>query len=140
MKIIQQEIQEDRDFIRQKVIEHNAASLPESVKHPMDLVSFMAKDEKGEIIGGITATGFWQHLHIDFLWVDPAARGQRIAEQLMQQLEGYARRKNYRLMVVDTFSFQAPGFYIKQGFQEFGAVKNHPKGQSQHYFEKRLTD
>lgn len=138
MEIIQQEVQADREFIRQKVIEHNAANLPDSVKHPIDQLSFMAKNENGEIIGGITATGIWQHLHIDFLWVDSSARGQRIAERLMQQLEGYARRQNYRLMVVDTFSFQAPGFYIKQGFQEFGVIENHPEGHSQHYFEKRL--
>lgn len=139
MKIIQQEVQEDREFIRRKVIEHNAMSLPDSVMHPMDPVSFIAKNEEGEIIGGITATGFWQHLHIDFLWVDPAVRGQRVAEQLMQQLEGYARRQSYRLMAVDTFSFQAPAFYLKQGFTEFGVIKDHPAGHSQHYFEKRLT-
>lgn len=140
LKIIQQENQEDRDFIRSKVIEHNRESLPGEAKKEFGQISFIARDEEGNIIGGITGTYFWQNMHIDFLWVDTAARGQRIAEQLMQRMEEYAREKKCRLMIVDTFSFQAPGFYAKQGFLEFGVVEDHPAGHSQHYFEKRLID
>lgn len=138
MKIMQQENKEDREFIRRKVIEHNMSILPAAIKSPLDEVNFIARSDEGEIIGGITGTGFWQHMHIDFLWVDEAARGQRIAEQLMEQMEQYARKTGCRLMVVDTFSFQAPSFYEKQGFIEFGTLENHPAGHSQHYFEKRL--
>lgn len=138
MKIIQQENQRDRDFIRQKVIEHNKESLSEEVKKEYGQVSFMARSEEGNIVGGITGTYFWQHMHVDFLWVDPGARGQGLAERLMRQMEGYSREKKCRLMIVDTFSFQAPGFYIKQGFRQFGFIEDHPAGHSQHYFEKRL--
>ncbi|MCJ1909689.1 GNAT family N-acetyltransferase [Planococcus ruber] len=138
MRIVQQKIKEDREFIRQKVIEHNMASVPDEVKSPIDEVSFIARSDNGEIIGGITGTGFWQHMHIDFLWVDESVRGQRIAEQLMKQMEEYARQAGCRLMVVDTFSFQAPGFYKKQGFTQFGVLEDHPAGHSHHYFEKRL--
>ncbi|GKW46465.1 GNAT family N-acetyltransferase [Planococcus sp. NCCP-2050] len=138
MKIVQQEIKEDRDFIRGKVIEHNMANVPDEIKSPIDEVSFIARDDSDEIIGGITGTGFWRHMHIDFLWVDENARGQGIAEQLMGQMEQYARQAGCHLMVVDTFSFQAPGFYKKQGFVEFGVLENHPPGHSRHYFEKRL--
>lgn len=140
MHIIKQEVQEDREFIRNKVIEHNAASLPEEQKSPKEGISFIARDENGEIIGGVTGTAYWGHMHIDFLWVDPEVRGQRIAEQLMQQMEEYSRTQNYSLLVVETFSFQAPGFYKKQGFQEFGVLEEHPKGHSKHFFEKRLGE
>lgn len=138
MHIIKQEVQEDREFIRNKVIEHNGASLPEEQKSPKEGISFIARDENGEIIGGVTGTAYWGHMHIDFLWVDPEVRGQRIAEQLMKQMEEYSRTQNYSLLVVETFSFQAPGFYKKQGFQEFGVLEDHPKGHSKHFFEKRL--
>ncbi|WKA58818.1 GNAT family N-acetyltransferase [Planococcus shenhongbingii] len=140
MNIVKQEVPEDRDFIRNKVIEHNVASLPGEKKSPKEQVSFIARNDEGEIIGGITGTAYWEHMHIDFLWVDPEARGRRIAEELMQQLEHYSRSQACYLMVVETFSFQAPGFYKKQGFCEFGVLENHPKGHSKHYFEKRLMD
>ncbi|MBZ5200733.1 GNAT family N-acetyltransferase [Planomicrobium chinense] len=138
MHISKQEVQEDREFIRNKVIEHNGASLPEEQKSPKEGISFIARDENGEIIGGVTGTAYWGHMHIDFLWVDPEVRGQRIAEQLMKQMEEYSRTQNYSLLVVETFSFQAPGFYKKQGFQEFGVLEDHPKGHSKYFFEKRL--
>lgn len=139
MEITQQEIAEDRDFIRKKVIEHNNASLPEEEKSQFEQMSFIVRNDAGEIIGGLTATGFWRHLHIDFLWVAPEARGQRIAEKLMAQAEVYARSKGHRLMVVDTLSFQAPEFYKKQGFSEFGVIADFPEGHSHHYFEKWLN-
>ncbi|MDN3439075.1 GNAT family N-acetyltransferase [Planococcus sp. APC 3900] len=140
MKIIQQEVAEDRDFIRKKVIEHNNASLPKEKTFPFEQISFIVRDESEEIIGGLTATGFWRHLHIDFLWVDPEVRGQRIAAQLMAKAEDYARSKGHRLMIVDTLSFQAPEFYRKQGFTEFGAVNDFPEGHSHYFFEKWLVE
>jgi ribosomal protein S18 acetylase RimI-like enzyme len=140
MNIAKQEIEEDREFIRSKVIEHNAASLPEEKQSPKEQISFIARNEENEIIGGLTGTAYWGHMHIDFLWVDPKARGQRIGEQLMQQMEQYSRRQQYSLLAVETFSFQAPGFYKKQGFREFGVLEDHPKGHSKHFFEKRLME
>lgn len=139
MKITQQEVTEDRDFIRKKVIEYNNASLPREKDSPVEQMSFIVRSDEGEIIGGLTATGFWRHLHVDFLWVDPAWRGKRIAEKLMAQAEVYARSKGHRLMIVDTLSFQAPEFYKKQGFIEFGVIADFPEGHSHHYFEKRLN-
>lgn len=139
MKISKQEVQEDREFIRSKVIEHNMACVSDEVKSPKEQISFIARNDNGEIIGGVTGTSYWQHMHIDFLWVDEAERGQGIAKQLMQQMEAYARSLNCRLLIVETLSFQAPGFYKKQGFREFGVIEDHPAGHSFHYFEKWLT-
>jgi ribosomal protein S18 acetylase RimI-like enzyme len=39
---------------------------------------------------------------------------------------------------LDTFSFQAPGFYAKLGFERFGLIKDFPPGQSRHFLMKRL--
>ncbi|TWT24867.1 GNAT family N-acetyltransferase [Planomicrobium sp. CPCC 101110] len=139
MEITKQEIQENREFIRSKVIEHNMASLSDAVKSPKEQMSFIARNDAGEIIGGVTGTIYWQHMHIDFLWVDEAERKQGIARQLMEQIEAYARSMNCRLMIVETFSFQAPGFYRKMGFREFGKIEDHPAGHSFHYFEKWLA-
>ena len=65
-------------------------------------------------------------------------RGQRIAEQLMQAIEQYSRERQYRLLVVDTFSFQAPEFYKKVGYEESNVVDGWPRGHRRHFFRKRL--
>ena len=39
----------------------------------------------------------------------------------------------------NTFSFQAPGFYEKQGYRRFGGMEGSPRGASRHFYVKRLT-
>jgi hypothetical protein len=74
LEIIQQWEQRDADFIKKKVIEHNMEQLPDNLKTPNENISFILKDENEKIVGGITGNMFWQHLHIDFLWVDKSKR------------------------------------------------------------------
>lgn len=140
MQIIQQWNQDDSDYIRKKVIEHNLAKLPDKLKHPIKNISFMLRNEEGEIVGGITGIIFWYHLHIDFLWVDEALRGEGYGKKLLDHMETIARENNCRLIQLDTFSFQAPDFYQKYGYQIVGIIKEHPtKDFQQYYLEKRLV-
>lgn len=140
MKIVQQWNQEDRDYIRKKVIEHNAGKVPEEVKHPVKNVSYLLRDENENILGGITGTIFWRHLHIDFLWVDQSLRGQGYGEKLLQSIEEIAITNQCRLIQLDTFSFQAPEFYQKYGYEVVGVVEDHPaKDLQQVYLLKRLV-
>lgn len=139
MKITQQWNQEDSDFIRKKVIEHNLAKLPEDVKHPVKNISFILRNEDEIILGGITGTIFWYHLHIDFLWVDESLRGYGYGKQLLDNIELVARENNCNLIQLDTFSFQAPNFYQKYGYDVIGVIEDHPnKNNQQYYLVKKL--
>ncbi|WP_421384894.1 GNAT family N-acetyltransferase [Bacillus salacetis] len=138
MKIIHQWNQEDSDFIRKKVIEHNMGHISDQVKTPLMNESIIIRNEKEEIVGGITATLFWGHCHIDFLWVDDRYRGEGYGKELLGKMEELAKEKGCYLIILDTFSFQAPEFYKKQGFEVIGTVEDFPKGSRQYYLEKRL--
>lgn len=139
MKITQQWNQEDSDFIRKKVIEHNLMRLPDDVKHPVKNISFILRDEEENILGGITGTIFWYHLHIDFLWVDESLRGKGYGKQLLDNIEAKAKDNNCNLIQLDTFSFQAPNFYQKYGYEVVGVIKDHPnKNNQQYYLVKNL--
>ncbi|MET3195573.1 GNAT family N-acetyltransferase [Bacillus sp. OAE603] len=139
MHISNQWVKEDCDYIRNKVIEYNLAMLPDEVKQASFNVSCILKNDTGEIVGGITGTIVWYHLHIDYLWVDNALRGKGYGEKLLQHIEKTAIENNCRLILLDTFSFQAPDFYQKLGFKVVGIVEDHPKGFKQYYLEKKLT-
>ena len=43
------------------------------------------------------------------------------------------------ILHLNTYSFQAPGFYEKLGFRRFGGMEGSPAGASRHFFAKRLT-
>lgn len=77
MKVIIGSDQQDSEFIRKKVIEHNMKNLPDEVKTPVEHLNFLLKDNDGTIVAGLTAIMFWHHLHVDFLWVDDSLRGAR---------------------------------------------------------------
>jgi ribosomal protein S18 acetylase RimI-like enzyme len=140
MKITQQWNQEDSDYIRKKVIEHNLSKLPDEVKHPVKNISFILRDEGEKILGGITGTIFWYHLHIDFLWVDESLRGKGYGKQLLDNIEEMARENRCNLIQLDTFSFQAPNFYQKYGYEVVGVIEEHPnKDSQQYYLSKKLT-
>ncbi|PEA81147.1 GNAT family N-acetyltransferase [Bacillus pseudomycoides] len=138
MKIIQQNNSKDSEYIKNKVIQYNMSVLSDEVKSPLEHVSFLLKDDVGKIFGGITGIIYFYHLHIDFLWVDESVRHEGYGSQLLNEIEEIAKEKNCRLILLDSFSFQAPEFYKKHGYREFGVVEDHPKGYSQHFLEKCL--
>jgi ribosomal protein S18 acetylase RimI-like enzyme len=140
MIITQQWNQEDSEYIRKKVIEHNLSKLPDDVKHPVKKISFILRNEGGEILGGITGTIFWFNLHIDYLWVDESVRGNGYGVELLNRIEEIARENRCKLIQLDTFSFQAPKFYQKNGYETVGVIEEHPnKGNQQYYLKKKLT-
>ena len=140
IKITQQWNQKDSEYIRKKVIEHNLSKLPDNVKHPVKNISFILRDDGGAILGGITGTVFWHHLHIDFLWVDESLRGKGYGKELLVKIEDVARENKCNLIQLDTFSFQAPDFYQKYGYEVVGVIKEHPiKESQQFYLKKELT-
>ncbi|WP_026771641.1 GNAT family N-acetyltransferase [Sediminibacillus halophilus] len=138
MKIERTYNQSDKEYIREKLIEHNMSQLPDHLKTPKENICFLVSSDNGDIIGGITGTMYWQHLHIDFLWVDEYHRAKGYGAQLLKQAEKLAVEKRCRLIFLDTFSFQAPEFYQKQGYRVFGVLEDHPQGFNQYFLQKRL--
>lgn len=138
LNMIQQWKQTDSDFIRKKVIEHNMEQLPDKLKTPNEDVSFILKDDLGEIIGGITANVFWHHMHIESLWVDKSVREKAYGRELLKKMETLAIDKGCRFIFLDTFSFQAPEFYKNNGYEIFGTIEDHPKGFNQYFLHKKL--
>ena len=138
MKITKQWVQEDSDYIRKKLIEYNMTQIDHETKTPLEKISFVMRNEEDEIVGGVVGEMFWHHLHVDFLWVSEDYRQGGYGSRLIHQIEEYAREKGCYLAMLDTFSFQAPDFYKKMGYQEFGMLEDFPKGRSQHFMEKRL--
>ncbi|MGG1680327.1 GNAT family N-acetyltransferase [Neobacillus sp. NRS-1170] len=126
MKISKEWVPEHSDYIRKKVIEYNLSILPDEVKQSSISVSHILRNDDGKIVGGITGTIFRYHLHINYLWVDNSLRGKGYGKELLNHIEKTARENNCRLILLDSFSFQAPDFYQKLGFKVVGIVEDHP--------------
>jgi len=49
---------------------------------------------------------------------------------VVEEAERIARRRGSRLIYLNTYSFQAPRFYEKQGFRRFGGFPDRPRGRA----------
>lgn len=97
-----------------------------------------ARDGKGRIVGGLTGELYWNVLFVELLWLQDAVRGAGLGEKLMREAERHARRAGKDLVYLNTFTFQAPGFYRKLGFRSIGRIRDYPRGESRIFFVKRL--
>ena len=96
------------------------------------------EDEHGEIMAGLVAETFGNWLEIEYLFVKEDIRGQGIGSQLLHQAESEAKKRNCRFAFVNTYQFQAPVFYQKQGYKEVFILKDYPYTGQRHYYQKDL--
>ncbi|MGL4551891.1 MAG: GNAT family N-acetyltransferase [Gemmataceae bacterium] len=102
--------------------------------------ALVLRDEAGRAVGGLIGQLHWGWLRIDILAVAEPLRGGGWGRRLVAEAERAAGAAGCRRAWVDTFSFQAPGFYERLGYREFGRLPDYPEGQTRIFLAKELVD
>lgn len=97
------------------------------------------EDENGRKLAGLTGETFGNWLFIKYLVVDESLRGCGIGSKLLIAAEAEAKKRGCRFSFVDTFSFQAPDFYKKHGYEEVYVLKEYPITGARYYYTKGLV-
>jgi GNAT superfamily N-acetyltransferase len=126
---------EELDFIEDRLYEHNSAK---TGKDDGQLFGFFVRDEKNEIVAGISGWTWAQACQITGLWVHPSLRGQGYGEKLLEAAEQEARTCGCTVIMLDTYSFQAPVFYQKHGYELAFQLQDFPPGHQYNLLTKRL--
>lgn len=99
-----------------------------------------ARNDSGELLGGLIGKRNGDWLCIKYLWVGEACRGKKIGTRLIAAAEERSRAWGCRHMLVNTTSFQALPFYQKCGFWLQSTLEDFPcQGIQRHYLTKRLS-
>ncbi len=103
------------------------------------MVAFEAHEE-GVYLGGLSGrfSPDLKWAFVELLAVAEEGRGKGIGGQLMARMEEEARLRGMEGMWLDTFSFQAPEFYKRLGYREFGRIDGYPGNAARHFLLKRL--
>jgi GNAT superfamily N-acetyltransferase len=101
-------------------------------------ITVLARDAAGEVQGGLLGLTYWHWLFIDWLWLARSQRGRGVGSELLRRAEAIARTRGCTDAYTDTFSFQAPGFWSRNGYAEFGRLDEMPRGHARQWFRKRL--
>ena len=114
---------------------YNCSKREAAESEPLNLY---VEDDSGELMAGLVAVTFGNWLEIEYLFVKEDLRGQGIGSKLLQQAESEAKKRNCRYVFVNTYQFQAPAFYQKQGYKEVFTLKDYPYTGQRHYYQKNL--
>jgi GNAT superfamily N-acetyltransferase len=96
------------------------------------------RDAKGAMTGGLWGRYRFGWLFIELIFVPDDRRGQDLGAALLAMAEAQARAWGGIGVWLDTFSFQARGFYEKHGFAVFGEIADYPAPHRRFFLSKRL--
>ena len=125
MAMLQREtdIAETSEAVKAGLSAYNAARVGPRNSEPL---AISLRDDDGTIVGGLIGELKWQWLHVDLLWIDEAHRGMGHGEALVMMAEAAARDHGARGVYLATMSLQAPDFYPKLGYAQYGVLEDYP--------------
>ncbi len=106
--------------------------------HLREAVLLHIRDAEDRVAGGLIGRISWHWLYVMTLAVAPALQGQGWGRRLMEQAEATARERGCVGARLDTYSFQARGFYEKQGYRIVGTIEDCPPGHARYSMAKRF--
>ncbi|MBU9808890.1 GNAT family N-acetyltransferase [Rahnella sp. SL6] len=95
-------------------------------------------NETGEILGGMQGRSSLGLLFIDLFYLPPELRNMGVGTEILNRFEEEGRKRGCTSAFLYTISFQAPDFYKKHGWQEFGRIGCKPEGTSRIFMKKSL--
>jgi GNAT superfamily N-acetyltransferase len=122
-------------FLEEQVDEFNMATT--GFRDARNLALFL-RDEAGAIRAGLTGHTWGGCCEVRFFWVRESERGRGLGRMLLAAAEREALARGCDRVVLSSHTFQAPGFYEKQGYSVVGEAKGHPRGYAQVYLQKVL--
>ena len=96
--------------------------------------------DSDDVLGGLWGMDDFGWAFIVYLYVPPDLRGQNMGARLIRDAEAIARDRGMVGMWVNTFDFQAAGFYEKLGYARFGELEKVGGAAGQIFLKKRFAE
>jgi len=144
LRLIRQPSHADaQEYVRQALRQFNdtyvrALAEAQHLEPDMNALAVFLTDAAGSIQGGVLGYSQWGWLHIQVLWVAEEHRRQGYGQRLIEEAEQEARQRGCTHSRLATYSFQAPAFYEKLGYQVWGTLDGYPPGYTSYALRKEL--
>jgi GNAT superfamily N-acetyltransferase len=126
----------ERQALVDLLVNYNASRVGETPLRQFALL--LREPQSVEIVGGLYAYLLYDWLSIELLIIPERYRGHGFGAELMRRAETFAADAGCIGVWLNTFSFQARGFYEKLGYEVFASLDEHPRGSQRFFLRKRL--
>ena len=134
---VTQQVQPDsRDVVARGLRAFNAHYLGDYEWADLDVY---VRNLEGQVVGGLVGDIALGWLSIHALWVTEDLRGSGMGTEILRTAENAAMGRGCRAAILDTLSFQAPGFYQKRGYVRVGIIDDYRGGVQRIFMQKRFS-
>ena len=126
----------EQEFLEARLYEHNCAR---TGQEDGQLFAFFVRNEQQEIVAGLSGWTWAHACEIRDLWVHPTLRGQGYGQSLLKSAEQEAQHRGCKVILINSYSFQAPAFYQKHGYELVWKLNDFPPGHQYCYLVKRFA-
>jgi ribosomal protein S18 acetylase RimI-like enzyme len=134
------EVIEDRQleisqFLDDRIYEYNSTSTGRS---DGKLFAMVIRDNSNNIVGGITGWTWAMISEITLLWVDETFRNRGFGKMLLNAAENEIDKRSCKTILIRSYAFQAPDFYIQNGYEVIFVLNDFPEGYKYYNLIKRI--
>lgn len=105
---------------------------------PICPFSIFIKDQKQNVLGGVSGTTFYGSLYVDSLWIDASLRHQGWGTKLMQEAEKIGKERGASFVTLNTMDWEALPFYQRLGYSIEFTRKGYEKDSKMFMLRKNL--
>ena len=99
-------------------------------------LGILLRDASGRVEGGMWGEQYYDWFKLSFAFLPEHRRGGRLGARMLSTLEAAAVARGARGVWMNSFSFQAPGFYEKLGYHVIGRLDDRPPGHFDTFLAK----
>jgi len=102
------------------------------------LAVFVTDPATGKVLGGLYGGSYMGQLRVDRFFLPEGHRRSRIGSRVLAMAEEEGRRRGCTRIALNTLEIQAPGFYMKQGYEMAAKLDCDPPGINRYLMTKKL--
>ena len=103
------------------------------------LAVFVRDPQTGKVVGGLHGRSEFGLVYVAWFFLPEDLRRARIGSRVLAIAEEEGRRRGCTRIALNTMEIQAPGFYLKQGYEMAATLACDPPGVTRYLMTKRLA-
>jgi len=129
---------EDEAVVRDGLSAYNFEKAGYRDQRPLAIL--VSDPETGDVVGGLLGGTSFGLLRIDRFFLPESLRKHGLGTQIIKAAEDEGRRRGCSRALLTTLSFQAPGFYKRQGWEVIAELEGEAPAPSRFLMTKQLVN